>query len=176
MSNPLISIITPSFNRSEIIHETAESVFNQTYPHWEWIIVDDGSTDNSWEILQGYASIDPRVRIYKRDRDPKGAAACRNIAVEKCSGDYLVFLDTDDILASFCLEQRVSAFMEDPTRDFYFIPKLLFKNTPGDTNILWNVEKRMDDLLRIIYGESILPPEVEPYGKKKTFVEIGYGE
>ena len=125
MSNPLISIITPSFNRSEIIHETAESVFNQTYPHWEWIIVDDGSTDNSWEILQGYASIDPRVRIYKRDRDPKGGAACRNIAVEKCSGDYLVFLDTDDILASFCLEQRVSAFMEDPTRDFILFPMLL---------------------------------------------------
>ena len=172
MSNPIISIITPSFNRAEIIHETAESVFNQTYPYWEWVIVDDGSSDNSWEILQAYASKDPRVKIFKRDRDPKGAAACRNIAIEKSSGDYLIFLDTDDILASFCLEQRINAFKEDPSNDFILFPMLLFKDIPGDTNILWNVDNGMDDLLRIIYGDPVCPGSGTLW-KKNTFVEIG---
>lgn len=172
MSNPVISIITPSFNRSEIIHETAKSVFNQTYPHWEWMIVDDGSTDNTWDLLKGYAAKDPRVKIFKRNRDPKGAAACRNIAIEKSSGDYLIFLDTDDILASFCLEQRINAFKEDPSNDFILFPMLLFKDIPGDTNILWNVENGMDDLLRIIYGDPVCPGSGTLW-KKKTFIEIG---
>src|SRR5579875_652313 len=102
----VVSIITPSFNRADIVGETAASIFNQTYPHWEWVIVDDGSTDNSWEVLQQLAAKDERVKIFRRNREPKGACACRNIAIENCSGEYLIFLDTDDLLASFCLEQR----------------------------------------------------------------------
>ena len=104
-----ISIITPSFNRADIIHETAQSIFNQTYPYWEWVIVDDGSTDNSWEVINEFAAKDPRVKIYKRDREPKGACSCRNIAIERSTGSYLLFLDSDDLLASFCLEQRINA-------------------------------------------------------------------
>ena len=172
MNKKIVSIITPSYNRAALITETAESVFNQTYPYWEWVIVDDGSSDNSWEILQSYASKDPRVKIFKRDRDPKGAAACRNIAIEKSSGDYLIFLDTDDILASFCLEQRINAFKEDPSHDFILFPMLLFKDIPGDTNILWNVDNGMDDLLRIIYGDPVCPGSGTLW-KKNTFVEIG---
>ncbi|HEY9364232.1 MAG TPA: glycosyltransferase family A protein, partial [Chitinophagaceae bacterium] len=126
MNNPVVSIITPSFNRADIIHETAASIFNQTYPFWEWIITDDGSTDNSWEVLNEFAAKDNRVKIYKREKELKGACACRNISVEKSGGDYLIFLDTDDLLASFCLEQRVKAMQEDSKCDFIIFPMLLF--------------------------------------------------
>ena len=169
---PIVSIITPSFNRADIIHETAESIFNQTYPHWEWMIVDDGSTDNSWEVISGYAQRDSRVRLFKRDRDPKGAAVCRNIAVEKATGKYVIFLDTDDLLASFCLEQRVLAAESDPQADVIIFPMIMFKESPDDLGLLWNIDKPNDDIERILFGDAICQGTGTIWTKNK-FLEVG---
>jgi glycosyltransferase involved in cell wall biosynthesis len=171
-TNPVVSIITPSFNRADIVHETAASIFGQTYPHWEWMIVDDGSTDNSWEVLSAYAEQDARVRLFRRHRDPKGAAACRNIAVEKSTGDYLLFLDTDDLLASFCLQQRVNAMQQHPEADFVIFPMLLFKQQPDDLRLLWNIDKPTDDIDRILMGDAICQGTGTLW-KKQRFVDIG---
>lgn len=174
--NKVVSIITPSFNRAYIVDETAQSIFNQTYPHWEWVITDDGSTDESWEKLQQYAASDARVKIYQRDREPKGACTCRNIAVEKSTGDYVMFLDTDDVLASFCLEQRVKAMEEDDSCDFIIFPMMLFKKQQDDTRLLWNIDKEEDDLLRILKGDAVCQG-TGPLWKKSSFVKVGmWGE
>ncbi len=170
--NKVVSIITPSFNRSYIIDETAKSIFNQTYPHWEWVITDDGSTDDSWQKLLGYAKQDARVKIYKRDRDPKGACVCRNIAVEKCTGDYVMFLDTDDVLASFCLEQRVKAMEEDSECDFMIFPMMLFRKQMDDTRLLWNIDEDEDDLYRILVGDPVCQG-TGPLWKRSSFVKVG---
>jgi glycosyltransferase involved in cell wall biosynthesis len=167
-----VSIITPSFNRAYIIGETAESIFKQTYSNWEWVIVDDGSTDNSWDLIQQYARNDDRVKVYQRDREPKGACVCRNIAVEKCTGDYLIFLDTDDLLAPFCLEQRVSALEEKRDCDFVIFPMLIFKKNTDDLNILWNIETAEDDLSRILKGDPICQGTGTLW-KKTSFQKIG---
>lgn len=167
-----VSIITPSFNRGYIIGETAESIFNQTYANWEWVIVDDGSTDNSWALLQGYSERDARVKVFKRDRDPKGACVCRNTAVEKCTGDYLIFLDTDDLLAPFCLEQRVRTIEERSDCDFVIFPMLIFKEQPHDLNILWNIDTNEDDLSRIMKGDPICQGTGTIW-KKSSFEKIG---
>ena len=153
--SPIVSLITPSFNRAEIIQETADSIFNQTYPHWEWIIVDDGSADDSWQKLESYAAKDNRVKIFKRIRQPKGANACRNIAIENCTGQYLVFLDTDDLRASFGLEQRVNALLKDTEADFIYFPTLLFKHKPNDLKLLWNIDKDEDEINRLLTGDPI---------------------
>lgn len=168
----IVSIITPSFNRADIVHETAASIFAQTYPHWEWVIVDDGSTDNSWEVISAFAAQDSRVRVYKRDRDPKGAAICRNIAVERSTGDYLLFLDTDDLLASFCLEQRIRAMQENADMDFIIFPMLLFKQQPDDLRLLWNIDKDIDDVDRILWGDAICQGTGTLW-RKSSFVDIG---
>jgi glycosyltransferase involved in cell wall biosynthesis len=168
----VVSIITPSFNRADIISETAESIFGQTYPHWEWMIVDDGSTDNSWEVIQEFAKKDKRVRIFQRDREPKGACVCRNIAVENATGDYVIFLDTDDLLASFCLEQRVAAMEAEPDCDFIIFPMLLFKSKPDDLKVLWSQENGRDDLLRILEGDPICQGTGTLW-KRSTFMEVG---
>jgi glycosyltransferase involved in cell wall biosynthesis len=170
--NSVVSIITPSFNRADIVHETAQSIFNQTYPHWEWVIVDDGSTDNSLEVLQQFAAKDERVKILQRNRDPKGACTCRNIAVENCKGDYVLFLDTDDLLASFCLEQRVKAAAENPDCDFVIFPMLLFKNHPDDLQLLWNINNDDDDIDRILSGDPVCQG-TGPLWKKSSFVRVG---
>src|SRR5690606_21008508 len=146
--------------------------FNQTYENWEWMIVDDGSTDNSWDVLQSFAARDQRVKIYKRDREPKGACICRNIAVERCSGDYVMFLDTDDLLAPFCLEQRAKAVSEAPDCDFVIFPMLLFKKTPDDLGLLWNIDKDEDDLSRVLKGDAVCQG-TGPLWKKRSFVDVG---
>ena len=107
MKSPLVSIIIPCFNREELIQETLNSVINQTYPHWEAIIVDDGSTDNSVAVVNEYFKKDNRIKLLLRNREPKNASVCRNIGIENSKGKYLIFLDSDDILAPNCLENRV---------------------------------------------------------------------
>ena len=170
--NAVISIITPSFNRADIVHETAESIFAQTYPNWEWVIVDDGSTDQSWSVLQSFAQRDSRVKIYKRERQPKGACTCRNIAVEKSAGEYLIFLDTDDLLASYCLEQRMEAFHQDPDNDFLIFPMLLFQKKIDDTRKLWNIDSDQDDLERVLVGDPVCQGTGTLW-KKSSFLKIG---
>ena len=170
--NETVSIITPSFNRASLVTETAESILAQTYPHWEWMIVDDGSTDNSWDVLRELARKDSRIKIFQRDREPKGACTCRNTAVEKCTGKYLIFLDTDDLLAPFCLEQRVAAMQQQPDMDFIIFPLLLFHKEVNDVNLLWNIDKEMDDLMRMLINDPVCQGTGTLW-KKSTFQEVG---
>lgn len=172
MQNIKVSIITPSYNRSNVIHETANSIFQQTYPHWEWVITDDGSTDESWEILQQYAAKDQRVKIFQRNREPKGACTCRNIGVENSTGDFLLFLDTDDLLASYCLEQRVRSMLQYPNADFVIFPMLLFKEHPNDLKLLWNIDSPVDDIERILLGDPVCQGTGTLW-KKDSFVKAG---
>ncbi|MBK3517680.1 glycosyltransferase family 2 protein [Carboxylicivirga marina] len=115
---PLTSIIIPSFNRESFISETLESLINQTYKNWECIIVDDGSTDNSISKIESFCRKDNRFRLYERKRLPKGAPTCRNIGIEKSNGEYIMFLDSDDILFNFALERRTNFLKSHPELDF----------------------------------------------------------
>lgn len=171
-NHPLISIITPSFNRADIVSETASSIFKQTYSNWEWIIVDDGSIDNSLEVINDFSDKDPRVKVFQRHREPKGACTCRNIAVEKSSGKYVLFLDTDDLLAPFCLEQRVKAASESPESDFIIFPMLLFKKVPDDMGVFWNIDKDEDDVTRLLMGDPVCQGTGTLW-KKKSFINAG---
>ena len=126
----MISIITPSFNRAYIIDETAQSIFNQSNNNWEWIIVDDGSTDESWEKLQSYAASDSRVRVFQRDRTPKGACTCRNIGVEQARGSHLIFLDTDDLLGPDAISKRAKFINQHQSRTLPFFPIVTFQGEP----------------------------------------------
>lgn len=91
-----VSIITPTYNCGKFIGETIESVMNQTYSHWEMIIVDDFSEDNTQKIVSNYVKKDRRIK-YFRLKENQGAAMARNKAMELASGNYIAFLDSDDI-------------------------------------------------------------------------------
>src|SRR5690606_30409778 len=114
MSQPLISIVTPIYNRESLIAETIRSVKEQTYPNWEMLIVDDGSTDNSWDLISEFSAQDPRIKCFRRDRLPKNANTCRNIGVQHSKGDFLLFLDSDDKLIPNTLEQRLVVAQAHP--------------------------------------------------------------
>lgn len=115
MNNPLVSIIIPSYNRAHLIHETLDSVLVQTYSNWECIVVDDGSTDTTEEVLESYVKKDARFQYHKRPTNrKKGANACRNYGKGICNGDYLIFVDSDDVLSLSCLEFRVKNIITYP--------------------------------------------------------------
>ena len=126
-----VALITPSFNRAYIINETAESIFAQTHENWEWVIVDDGSTDESWDLIQSFVARDSRVKALQRNRGPKGACTCRNMAVEMTDADWLIFLDTDDLLHPHCIEQRLAASAASKNREVLYFPILVFEALYG---------------------------------------------
>ncbi|HET8860557.1 glycosyltransferase [Marivirga sp.] len=100
----MISIIIPTFNRAKVISKSIESVINQTYSDWELIIVDDGSTDNTSDVILPYLKND---RIIYIKQENKGVCAARNYGAEHASLDYLLFLDSDDEILTECLEEHV---------------------------------------------------------------------
>jgi teichuronic acid biosynthesis glycosyltransferase TuaG len=95
-STPLVSIITPVYNAAEFLPETLESVRNQTLSDWEHILVDDGSTDGSIELVQQAAAADPRLRPL-RTQGRSGPGKARNQGLESARGKYVAFLDADDL-------------------------------------------------------------------------------
>lgn len=106
---PLVSIVTPMYNAEPFLANTIKSVLNQTYTNYEWIVVDDKSTDNSLEMIKEVN--DPRIYIIERKRN-KGTAHARNCGLNKATGDYLLFLDADDELDPTFLEKQVAFIKE----------------------------------------------------------------
>ena len=92
----LVSIITPSYNALKFIPTTIESVLYQTYQHWEMIIVDDVSSDNSNDVIADYMNKDSRIRLIKLEKN-SGPAIARNHAIKEAKGRYIAFLDSDDL-------------------------------------------------------------------------------
>lgn len=109
MESFMISIITPSYNSSNYIAKTIESVINQSYAGWELIIVDDCSIDNSVEIINSYIIQDSRIRLIQLDKN-FGAAVARNTGIENAKGQFIAFLDSDDFWHPEKLEKQLKYF------------------------------------------------------------------
>lgn len=105
MINGLVSIITPCFNGQKYIAETIESVLAQTYEKWEMIIVDDGSTDDSMQIIEAYANKDNRIHFYKQKN--AGSSAARNTGISNANGQYIALLDADDLWRPDFLKSQI---------------------------------------------------------------------
>ena len=106
----IVSIIMPSYNTAQFIAESIRSVQAQTYPHWELIIVDDCSTDQTDEVVEKFLS-DSRIRYLKNERN-SGAAISRNRAISEAKGKWIAFLDSDDLWHPKKLEKQI-AFMKE---------------------------------------------------------------
>lgn len=108
---PLVSIIIPTFNRAHFIGETLDSIISQTYQYWECIVVDDGSSDYTIELLEFYCEKDSRIKFYHRpDSLAKGANDCRNYGFLKSRGEYINWFDSDDVMLESFIESKVNSF------------------------------------------------------------------
>lgn len=109
MIDGLVSIIMPSWNTGRFIAESIESVLAQTYKNWELLIVDDCSTDNTDEVVASFK--DTRIKYFKNEKN-SGAALTRNRAMREAQGEWIAFLDSDDLWAPNKLEKQLG-FMND---------------------------------------------------------------
>lgn len=152
LNQPLVSVIIPVYNREQLVGETLESLSSQSYQNWECILVDDGSTDNTLEVMQEFSKSDPRIKVFERLRSPKGAPTCRNIGMQVASGDYLMFLDSDDTLAHYCLEQRVKFMMSHDSLDYsIWNVQNIYQNGGSE---IWGDLSQKDDLKSFLIGKG----------------------
>ena len=143
MKYPLVSVIINCLNCEEYVSEAINSVYKQTYPNWEIIFWDNASTDKSAEIAQNY---DARLKYFASPQTvPLGQA--RNWALEKANGEYIAFLDADDIWLPTKLEKQIPLFENDPQvgiviSDSYFfnekgIQRQPYKRAKVPTGYIW---------------------------------------
>jgi glycosyltransferase involved in cell wall biosynthesis len=125
---PLVSIIIPTYNRVHLIEETLDSVIVQTYQNWECIVVDDGSTDATAELMGFYCEKDSRIQYHHRPEDrPKGANASRNYGFELSKGKFVNWFDSDDLMHKDKLFIQVKR-LEQSKHHFTVCQTLVFEN------------------------------------------------
>ncbi len=117
MKTPLVSIVTPAFNSAKFIAETIQSVQRQTYENWEMIIIDDFSTDETISIINSF-SADSRVKLFQLEKN-SGAGIARQKAVDLAQGNFIAFLDADDLWFPEKLSKQIN-FMQINNLPFTF--------------------------------------------------------
>ncbi len=139
--NALVSIITPSYNSAKFIAETIQSAQNQTYQNWEMIIIDDGSSDETESVVLSLSQNDNRIQFHKLNQN-SGPAIARNTGIEKASGDYMTFIDADDIWFPTFIENNIKTIQETG------IP------------FVFSSYRRANEQLEFIYSDFIVPNKV----------------
>lgn len=133
-SEPVISIVTPFYNSGSTVEETYNSIMNQTYPFFEWIIVDDGSKDEgSIKVLKELEKKDKRIKVYSKENG--GPSQARDFGISKCSEctKYVFFIDSDDVMDKTMLECLYWALETNPDASFAYASMINF----GAEEYIW---------------------------------------
>lgn len=148
---PRVSVIIPCYNAAPYIGATIESVLAQTLPAAEIVVVDDGSGDDSLAVLAGFGE---RVRILTRPNG--GPAAARNMAIAHASGDFIAFLDSDDLWEPEKLARQMAEFSAHPETGLVFSEAVMFREENGERTALQRIGYTGDPTFRqLLFGDYI---------------------
>lgn len=187
-SKPLVSSIIIFFNGEQFFEEAIESVFAQTYDHWELLLADDGSTDSSTAIAKRYAQQYPeKVRYLEHEgHQNRGMSATRNLGIRHAEGEYIAFLDADDVWLPHKLEQQVEIMQSQPEAGMVYGKSLYWSSWTGkpedaqrDYIPLGYVKPDTlyspPTLLKLCYplGEATAPPPTDIMLRRKTIEALG---
>mgnify|MGYP000225793700 CR=1 FL=1 len=126
---PLISIVTPTYNRSEFLAEAVNSVLGQTYSNFELLIIDDGSTDDTRELVASYQQ-DPRIRYFYQSN--QGQSVARNRGIAESAGDFICFLDSDNAWLPKKLERSLLEFQRFPETQVVYGDSILIDENSAE--------------------------------------------
>lgn len=155
---PLVSVIIPAYNASRFIAETLQSVVNQTWPHWEAFVVDDGSSDNTVDIAREFES--DKLKIITQVNS--GACVARNRGLSQAKGKYIQFLDADDVISEDKLEKQVEVLERNPgylgvSASVHFMDGEDYRNMAPreESHWIFDTDDPVDFLVRLYggYGE-----------------------
>ena len=159
---PLISIITPYYNTKNYIKQTAYSILNQTFPYWEWIIINDGSTEEGTkEILDEIAKLDSRINIVNKENE--GRIKARDEAIKLSNTDLIFTLDSDDAIDQTMLECAYWTLQTNPEATWVYSDLVNFDGKQFLWKKIFNIE--------IEKKENLLP--VCALIKKQALLEVG---
>jgi len=175
---PKISVIIPTYNYGKYIEKAIDSVLTQTYRDFEIIVVDDGSTDNTREIIE--TKYKDKVRYFYQEN--KGAPAARNKGIEESRGAYLVFLDADDWFASENLEKNVTILENKPEIRWVYSDLILTDvqmNFIGKASDIFGIDHNKMNLnvfKSLLLGGNFIPTSVALIAKKSLLEVNGFDE
>jgi len=172
LSNPIVSIIIPTLNRYDLLQQTLDSVQRQTFKEWEALVIDDGSNDDTEEKVVKMSQDDLRIRYRKRSSQKSGACVCRNEGTEASSGEYIIYLDSDDCLSPVALKNRMWEMERHPDLDFGIFPCILFDNHPGDIKLLWNIDTDINDIDRFL-ALDVPWQTTSPIWRRSSVLKLG---
>lgn len=147
MARPRLSIIVANFNKSAYVEATLRSALAQG-ADTQVVVVDDASTDDSLSIIRGMAASDPRIDVVALPEN-RGQSFCENRGLERVTGDYVIYLDSDDSLAEGCGARRMTIAERDPDADMWIFPMSTFTTVPEEATPAWT-PRDTDHLRRVL--------------------------
>lgn len=167
LSNPLVSIITPSYNQGRFVEETIQSVLNQTYPYIEYIFVDGGSTDSTMDIVSKYRD---KINVIIHEKD-NGQADAINKGFLLAKGELVGWINSDDILYSDCVENIVKAYLKFPKGSIFYCSDLDIINEYG---LILNSRKVKIKSRDYLLNYNYVLIQQGSFYKRKFIYEIGF--
>lgn len=167
-----VSIIIPCYNQAEYVRDAILSAINQTYQNIEIVCVNDGSTDNSSEIIKSFADKYKNISFFINEEN-KGVIYTRNFAIEMCTGEYILPLDADDTIEPTYVEKAVKILDDNPNIGIVYCKAKLF----GNKNMPWDLGDF--DKSNFLYNNSIFctalfrKTDFLKAGKYKDYMELG---
>lgn len=134
MISPLVSIVVPCYNQSQFLDEALQSVLDQTYTHWECIIINDGSPDNTASVAREWIVKDSRFKYFFQEN--RGVSSARNTAIKQATGEFILPLDADDKISLNYIKAAVDSFHEDASLKVVYCKAEKF----GDEFGLWDLK------------------------------------
>ena len=168
-SSPFVTVVTPTFNRDQLIGRAIKSVMNQTYRNWELIIIDDGSTDNTYNVVQEYIKKDQRIHYFYQNN--QGQSVARNNGIFQSKGDLIAFLDSDNYWLPDKLSEQIKYWNQYPDYDIVY----------SDGYVIDEHDNRIPRKLPRRFSGNILPQLLQKnfvsnntaLAKKGCFLEMG---
>ncbi|MEI7451808.1 MAG: glycosyltransferase family 2 protein [Candidatus Falkowbacteria bacterium] len=169
INNPKVSVLMPAYNAEKYIGEAIESILNQAFNDFEFIIIDDCSTDKTWEIIQEYAQKDSRIKAFHNEKN-LGIAGNRNKLKKIAQGEYVIWQDADDVSVNTRIKRQV-AYMDNNSEVGMCGGFLQFFNSKGNLHIR-RYKENDEDLRKNIFRFS---PVAQPGAiiRKSVLDEIG---
>lgn len=164
-NQPLVSIVTPSFNQAQFLEEAILSVIHQAYPRIEYIVIDGGSTDGSLEIIERYAS---KLAYWASARD-SGQADAINRGMDRSTGEIVAWLNSDDLYLAGAIRQAVDALQAHPEAAMVFADGLMVDETG---RLLDRHRYRSLSTLDLLCFDVLLQPTV--FMRKEVLEEVGF--
>jgi glycosyltransferase involved in cell wall biosynthesis len=134
--NPRVTVIIAAYNKAAFVAETIRSVQQQTSANFELLIIDDCSNDATVSIAKEFAENDSRIKLFAQTEN-RGANFCRNLGLKQAQGEYVIFLDADDLLAPHCLEERTALAATHPEANLFVFTMGVFYRKVGDDVHQW---------------------------------------